>query len=191
MTETILWMNNLYSFFEDRSALLIPSESEVTMGTNTDERCFVDIVIKTASSSEAERFAKELKTAFAVTRFEDGISAFFGCDMRYISDAHAIQHATEVIVTGRVMSGYTDDEVLEMFNWLRTKVTIKELSIRYEAIGACSYGEYVFDGKKIWNHSIKETDFPKDDNYEDAKMFYNDVVETFQKKSIKREIKTY
>ena len=145
--------------------------------------CFIDIKIETETAEQAEGLRMELQAAFKEA-YRKNLGAFFGCETRYLFDATVEQTGTELIIGGWVKWGYLDEEFVDMFNWLRKKVAIKKLNMRYEELGCDLYGEYDFDGEEARRYFLEHLDFPMctedDDEYSDD---YHEKLEAAYQKN--------
>ena len=150
--------------------------------------CYIDLRIKTETTKQAAGLRKELRAAFEQAARED-VGAFFGSEC-YLFDGHIKQKGTELFIGGWVKWGYGDDEFVEMFNWLRTKVTIKKLNMHYEEWLNELYGEYDFDGETLRNIFLEEKDFPAQtaNDCEDFDGYCAKVEAAFQKNRVTRFI---
>lgn len=147
---------------------------------------FIEISLETETTEQAEELRKELQMSFAIARREN-VGAFFGNDKRYLFDAHCDQAATNVSIGGWVKWGYSDGEFIDMFSWLRRKVTIKKFRMAYEELMTDQYGEYELhaDGT-VWNNFLLEKDFPA--AMADYEAYVEKVEEAFRTKPATRFI---
>lgn len=152
--------------------------------------CFVDFYITTRTKWEADKIADILaKNIQEANKKNEG--AFIGSNTRYIFDAEVINHTPNTVkVEGWVKWSIDYTEIKDIIDWISQYVSISKLSMRYDEVGCCLYGEYVYrsnapTGKKLYDKYVDEKDFPPDFNDEN---YYEDLEQIFQKKAVKKYI---
>ena len=152
--------------------------------------CFIDLYITTRTKWEADKIADILaKNIQEANKKNEG--AFIGSNTRYIFDAEVINYTPNTVkVEGWVKWSMDYTEIKDIIDWLSQYVSISKLSMRYDEVGCCLYGEYVYNsrgkkGKKLLDKYVADDDFPTDEGQD---TFYEELEQIFQKKAIKKYI---
>ena len=151
--------------------------------------CYIDILIETYNKEDADKIDATLSKRYFEARKENK-GMFIGSQHRYLFDASIErQDNNEIRVMGWVKWSINYDEAIDIINWL-TVINVSYISIRYEELGCCLYGEYVYNAalKTLVDTFVDENDFPTD--YDDE-LFYEDLEEAFQHKGIERLVYDY
>ena len=148
--------------------------------------CIIDMKLETETAAEAEELREELQASFDKAE-KELVGAYFGNDTRYLFDAQAEQKETTVCIGGWVKWGYNDAELLACLNWLRGKVTVKKMNMRYKVFEDPAYGEYDFDGEAMRHSFLRWQDIPSwgDEELED---YLKQVEEVYRNKKVSVDV---
>lgn len=164
--------------------------------------CYIDILIAPKTKEGADKLESTLSDILAKANKENK-GMFIGSYHRYLFDATMdrwetkgstdnIHKLNEICLNGWVKWSIDYTEAIDIVSYILSITDLDFLSIRYEELGCCLYGEYVYDDEQkiLLDTYVAEEDFP---DYKDGEndLFYEELEEAFQKKRTEELVHDY